>query len=162
MPCKGSRAIHKKNSVLGHFQRDKKLLNNMEIKINELEKVLKDKQLRFDQKIKFDHKKSILDDLQSATDNTLAKIRKEKRKSVFSISACLGPSSESTPSHSKTIRRKETMTVCMKIHGGTVLKKEPVLHGMLDTLTSQFKTKTLTKKILNTKDYLTNNIKKMC
>ena len=52
------------------------------------------------------------------------------------------------------------MTACMKIHDGTVLKKEPALHGMLDTLTSQFKTKTLTKKILVTKDYLTNNIKK--
>ena len=94
-------------------------------------------------------------------------LKSEKRKEdqFFSISACLekkrklSPSSESTPSRSKTIRRKETMTACMKIHGGTVLKKEPVLHGMLDTLTSQFKTKTLTKKILNTKDYLTNNIK---
>ena len=33
------------------------------------------------------------------------------------------------------------MTACMKI-GGTVLKKEPVLHGMLDTLDSQLKTLT--------------------
>ena len=115
-------------------------------------------------KQKFDHQKSILDDLQSATDNAFGTIRKVKRKSIFSISFCLekkqklSPSSKSKPSCSKTRGRKETMTACMKIHGGTVLKKEPVLHGMLDTLTTQFKTKTLTKKILNTEDYLTNNI----
>lgn len=98
-------------------------------------------------KWKFDHKKSILDDPQSATENAFAIIRKEERKSVFSISACLEKkrklslSSELTLSCSKTIRRKETMTACMKI-GGTVLKKEPVLHGMLDTLNSRLKTLT--------------------
>ena len=87
-----------------------------------------------------------------------------KRKSVFSISGCLekkrklSPSSESTPSRSKTIKRKKTTTACMKIHGDTVLKKEPVLYGMFDALTNRFKIKTLTKKLLNTKNYLTNNI----
>ena len=70
----------------------------------------------------------------------------------------LRPSSESTPSCFETTKRKETMTACMKIHGGTVLKKEPILHGTLDTLTSQLKTKALTGKILTTKDYLTKNI----
>ena len=96
--------------MLGQFQRNKKLLNNVEIKINELKKELKDKQLWFDHKVKeaeeidtklkivsadinnknskFDHKKSILDDLQSAAYNASATIKKEK-KSVFSISAFL-------------------------------------------------------------------------
>ena len=40
------------------------------------------------------------------------------------------------------------MTACMKINGSTVLKKEPVLHGVLDALTSQFKTKILITKFL--------------
>ena len=40
------------------------------------------------------------------------------------------------------------MTVCKKIHRGTVLKKESILHGMLDALTSQFKIKALREKFL--------------
>ena len=42
MPYKGSRATYKKNSMLGQFQRNEKLLRKMKIKINELEKKLKD------------------------------------------------------------------------------------------------------------------------
>ena len=82
--------------------------------MNKLVTELKDKQLQFDQKIKeaedidkklkivsadiicwhnkkqnFDHKKIILDDFQSAGENNFATIRKENRKLVFSISACL-------------------------------------------------------------------------
>ena len=91
-----------------------------------------------------DHKRCILKNIHSETDYAAQAIRKEKRKSVLSISACLekkrkmNPSGESIPSRSKTIRRKETMDACMKIHGGTMLNKDPVLFGMLDTLISQF------------------------
>ena len=46
------------------------------------------------------------------------------------------------------------MDACMKIHGDTALNKVPVLFGMVDTLTSQFKSKILTGKILDTKEHL--------
>ena len=50
---KGSKTTHKKKSMLGQFLRNNKLLNNMEIKINELVgDRAKNKQLRFNQKIK--------------------------------------------------------------------------------------------------------------
>ena len=52
------------------------------------------------------------------------------------------------------------MDACMKIHGGTTLNKDPVLFGMLDTLTSQFKSNILTDKILDTKEYLKSSIEK--
>ena len=113
-----------------------------------------------------DHKRCILRNVQPETDYAAQAIRKEKRKSVLSISACLekkrkmNPSGESIPIRSKTIRRKETMDACMKIHGGTMFNKDPVLFGMLDTLTSQFKSKILTDKILDTKEYLKNSIEK--
>ena len=53
---------------------------------------------------------------------------------------------------------KETKDACMKIHGGTAFNKDPVLCGMLDTLTSQVKSELLTSKILDTKEYLKNSI----
>ena len=52
------------------------------------------------------------------------------------------------------------MDACMKIHGGTKLNKDPALFGMLYTLTSQFKSKILTDKILDTKEYLKNSTEK--
>ena len=138
----------------------------MEAILNDLKKELNDKQLEIDQRIKeaeeidarlklvsgdinnkkrkLDHKRCILKNIQSETDYASQAIRKEKRKSVLSISACLekerkmNPSGESVPSRSKTIRRKETMHACMKSHRGTMFKKDPVLFGMLDTLSSQF------------------------
>ena len=42
----------------------------------------------------------------------------------------------------------------------TKLNKDPVLFGMVDVLTSQFKSKVLTDKILDTKNYLKNSIEK--
>ena len=53
---------------------------------------------------------------------------------------------------------KETKDTWMKIHGGTALNKDPVLFGILDTLTSQVKSKLLTGKILDSKEYLKNSI----
>ena len=115
------------------------------------------------------HKRCILKDIQSETEHAFQAIRKEKRKSVLSISACLEkkrkmkPSRESIPSRSKTIRRKETMHACMKIHAGTApnINKDLVLFGMLDTLTSQFISKILTDKIVDMKERLKNSIEKM-
>ena len=54
------------------------------------------------------------------------------------------------------------MTACMKIYVGTAFcfEKRASLAWYARYFTSQFKTKILTKKVLKTKDYLTNNIKK--
>ena len=62
----------------------------------------------------------------------------------------MNPSGESILSRSRTIRRKETMDACM----------DPALFGMLYTLTSQFKSKILTDKILDTKEHLKNSTEK--
>ena len=66
-------------------------------------------------KMKTDHKRCILKNIQSETEYAFQAIRKEKRKSVLSISSCLekkrkmNPSGESIPGRSKSIRRNETM-----------------------------------------------------
>ena len=188
MPYKGSKATHQKNCMLGQLWKHKKIVSELEVKLSDLKKELNYKQLEIDQRIKeteevdarlklvsadinrkkrkMDHKRCILKDIQSETEHPFQAIRKEKRKSVLSISACLekkrkpNPSGESIPSRSKSIRRKETMDACTKIHGDTALNKDPVLFGMPDTLSSQFKLKILTDKILDTKEYLKNRIEK--
>ena len=112
-----------------------------------------------------DHKRCILKDIESEIEHAFQAIKEVKRKSVLTISAYLekkkrkmNPSGESKPSRWKWIRMKETKDTCMKIHGCTALNKDRVLFSMLDTLTSQVKSKLLTGKILDTKEYLKNSI----
>ena len=130
--------------MLGQLQKHKKMVSEMEAKLSDLKKELNDKQLEIDQRIKeaeeldarlklvsadinrkkrkLGHKRCILNDIQFEAEHAFQAIRKEKRKSVRSISACLekkrkmNPSGEYIPSRSKSIRRKETMDACMKIH----------------------------------------------
>ena len=48
MPYKRSRATHKKNCMLGRLQKHKKMVSEMEAKLNYLKKELNDKQLEID------------------------------------------------------------------------------------------------------------------
>ena len=73
----------------------------------------------------------------------------------------LNPTNHSTPLRSKLIRRKETFEACSAIHGGSSVKPEPIIEGMLDTLTSKFKTKQISDSIFSGKQTLVNTIKKM-
>ena len=106
MPYKESRATHKKNCRLGQLLKHKKMVCEMEAKLNDLKKELNDKQLEIDQRIKeaeeidarlklvspdinnkkrkLDHKRCILKGIQSETDYASQAIRKEKRKLVLS------------------------------------------------------------------------------
>ena len=120
MPYKGSRATHKKNCMLGQLQKHKKMVSEMEAKLSDLKKELNDKQLEIDQRIKeaeeivarlkpvsgdinqkkrkMGHKRCILKDIQSETEHAFQAIRKEKSKSVLSISACLEKKRKMNPS----------------------------------------------------------------
>ena len=100
-----------------------------------------------------DHKRRTLKDVESETEHPFQAIKEEKRKSV-------NPSGESMPSRSKSIGMKETKDVCMKTHGSTALNENPVLFGILNMLNSQVKSKLLTGKILDAKEYLKNSIDK--
>ena len=48
----------------------------------------------------------------------------------------------------------------MKTHGSTALNENPALFGILYMLNGQVKSKLLTGKILDTKEYLKNSIDK--
>ena len=43
MPYNGSRTTHKKNCLLGHLQKHKKMVSEMEVKLSDLKKELNDK-----------------------------------------------------------------------------------------------------------------------
>ena len=70
----------------------------------------------------------------------------------------LNPTNHSTPLRSKLICRKETFEACSAIHGGSSIKPEPIIEGMLDTLTSKFKTKQISDSIFSGKQTLVNTI----
>ena len=59
----------------------------------------------------------------------------------------------------KIVRRNETMKACSVIHGASENCIEPVVDGMIDTLTSKCKAKELSNKLLNSKSSVSNLIK---
>ena len=82
---------------------------------------------------------------------------KKKKKKERTIK----PTNHSTPLGSKLIRRKETFESCSAIHGSSSVKPELIIEGMLDTLTSKFKTKQISHSIFKGKQTLINNFKTM-
>ena len=189
MPPKGSRALNEKNSFLGVFQNNKKEINGMDKIIFEQKEVMEAKKIelkRINEELqdisreisyfsgeinkkrrKLLHQKSLLQDLNSSIQTVGVDIKSCKRKNVFQISSCikkkriLNPTNHSTPLHSKLICRKETFEACSAIHGGSSIKPEPIIEGMLDTLTSKFKTKQISDSIFSGKQSLVNTIQKM-
>ena len=59
--------------------------------------------------------------------------------------------------HSKIVSWKETFDACSVIPGGSSLRLDPVIEGMVDTLNSKFRTKQVSNVILNSKFKLPNS-----
>ena len=55
--------------------------------------------------------------------------------------------------------RKETFDACSVIHGGSSLRPDPVIEGMVDKLNSKLRTKQVSNIILNSKSKLLNSVK---
>ena len=71
----------------------------------------------------------------------------------------LNPTTKSRSYRSKIFRWKETFDACSVIHGGLSLRPDPVIEGMVDTLSSKFRTKQVLKVILNSKSKLPSSLK---
>ena len=54
---------------------------------------------------------------------------------------------------------KETFDACSVIHGGLILRADPVIEGMVDALNSKFRTKQVSNVILNSKSKLPDSLK---
>ena len=77
-----------------------------------------------------------------------------------SIKRKLKPTNEHLNEKAKFSRRNETFQACSLIHGGTDANKNPIVHGMLDTLTAKCKTKELSQQLLQSKESLVGEIKR--
>ena len=179
MPPKGSKASNKKNGFLGVLQRNKAVMSGMEKKILEQEKEIETQKKEFEnlknevaflsgeihlKRRKLLHQKSLLESLESSHLKTMNEVSM-KRKFPFNITygtekkrKC-NPTTKALSSRSKVIRRHETLQACSLIHGGSLLKPEPVIEGMLDTLGSKFKSKQVSEMILDSKTAISNSVK---
>lgn len=175
MPVKkGSKKLNQKQSFLGVFQNKKKIISEMERKIE-----IQNEQI------------ASLKDVSEANLNTINKLNKEidsernklayKRKKIkvyvsknvvessgkndlFVISSMkakkrtANPTSESLNKKAKVTRYNETIEASKLIHGATDCNPEPAVAGMLSTLTSKVKSKELSEKILSSKSSLVKEL----
>ena len=84
-----------------------------------------------------------------------SRIADRKGKTAFQLSKRkLNPTTKSSSYRSKIVLWKETFDACSVIHGGLSLRPDPVIEGMVDTLNSKFRTKSV-----NSKSKLPNSLK---
>ena len=70
----------------------------------------------------------------------------------------LNPTTKSSSYRSKIVHWKEIFDACSVIPGGSSLRPDPVIEGMVDTLNSKFRTKQVSNVILNSKSKLPSEI----
>ena len=70
----------------------------------------------------------------------------------------LNPTTKNLSLKTKFVRRNETWEVCKVIHGASDNKKEPVIKGMLDTLSAKVPVSVLSRTILGGKSSLVNSL----
>ena len=114
------------------------------------------------------HKKSKLNSLVVNESNQIQQIKTVhasiRSKTSFSVSNGKAqqrkrkPTTPDLPHMAKVIRRAETVQACTAIHGASPVNMEPVIEGIMDTLTSKFKSKNVADKILNSKSAVVNTI----
>ena len=111
----------------------KQLVNNIRHQSNEIS--IKRRKLQ-----------QLLESFDASTILCQSKVTDRKRKIAFQLSTCvrkkqkLNPTTTSSSYRSKIVRRKETFDACSVVHGGSSLRADPVIEGMLDTVNSKFRT----------------------
>ena len=169
MPArKGSKKLQEKQGLLGKFQRNIKVLKEMNVEVdNQFEKLHALEKFRTENIIKLKKLNDEIESQENAISNKQEKIEKlkievqnvksqtenlevekeEKYKIKITNRAVkrhiTNPSSHKLNLKAKSVRRNETYQVCQAIHGGTADITKPTLIGMVETLTSKFKSEEL-------------------
>ena len=118
---------------------------------------------------KLDHKKTTLENIAQKLKNVDLQLTKLaptriKLNTAFSISKKvqkqrkLKPSKKELSHSTKSVRRSETFQACKAIHGATCENLNPLVTGMMDTLSSKVSPKVLSQCILSGKQSVVNQI----
>ena len=132
MPPKGSKALNKKYKLIGKLASNKKVITNMEAKLEEQNREIN----RLQHCLK--RKEDRMDFLQAE----IEALGTDKIPKTISIIPVLAKRRRKTPStgelnnKGKQRRRKETIFSCSVKHGGTVNNKLPVINDLFDNLVS--------------------------
>jgi len=175
---KGSKKLNFKHSLLGKFQNNKKVISEMEQKIQKQSKVMQDLQNILtanentiselhknidNQRNKINYKRKRLRALQ--THNKLNPNGMETQPGAFLISnikskkRLANPTSSGLNQKAKVVRYNETITACNIIHGATPQNPMPAVSGLIGTLTSKVKSKELSSLLLSSKPALVKQLK---
>jgi len=154
MPLKGSRKQHNRNNFVGENAKNKKVMNTLELKLQEQHKAIKS----LEDKIRYKEKKQNilkekLSNLEKADTPAVAVSRATKKRRLEQ------PTNIDIGRTAKHRRTAETFDVCSAIHGGSTEDKKPTITGMIMTLTTKCKSSILSEQILNGKESLVKAIK---
>ena len=175
MPAKKeSKKLVEKQSLLGIFQKNKKTISDMQSKLDaQTENIC-------NLEVLYSANQAASNDLNRKIDsqrNVLSYKRKKLKKlhalsvidqspnSSFSVSTVkskkrlMNPTSLELNQKAKITRFNENLQACNTIHGSTSTNLEPSITGLLGTLTSKFKSKELSSRILSAKPALVKEIK---
>ena len=188
MPPKGkSKALTQKQSYLGKFTQNAKNVEEMKLIIEkqekekiELESTLAKNQKEIaekQRKIKLTSRKllhktvkieGLERNLEKSTSILKSHTSLSKNKLAFSITNKVKnhrrkkPTTNSLSRMTRAVRRSQTFQACSTIHGvSSSIDLNPLVNGMLDTLTCKVKSGTLAKSILSSKQSLSNEIEKI-
>ena len=86
----------------------------------------------------------------------------ERKNSFTTFHLCaktreLDPTTKSSSYRLKIVNRKETFDACSVIHGGSSLRPDSFIEGMVDTLNSKFRSKQVSNAILSSMSKLFNS-----
>ena len=150
-------------------------LSSMQVEISENSKTQQElgcqlievsKQVHSKQK-KLRRKNNILNSLENrivSLDNHVKSAKKKLEQNEMSVSVevakkrKLNPTTSCISDKAKNVRCNETFQAGMAIHGGTCDKKEPVLTGLLQTMTTKFGNKDVATHIMNTKSSVARHV----
>ena len=158
MPPKGSKALKRKQSLIGQFSSNKKQISTLEQTLSDQEKLIN----------KLEHRLKRSKERDSLVLNEITKLVKNefntRVKLVPIVTATAATKQQEKPKNknkSKQRHRDERMRATVSTHGAKN-DLSPALDDLVDTILGNFKATEVVEKILNSKKSVENPTVKKC